>query len=146
MDEAMVEVPLSLAREIVGLSQRLARYVPGRPDPDLESCYVKGQGQTPWTEKQVIQFKAAIAHLAGATAVVDFVAASPDEVVSYERFLKDNSDLDPNRVRGELSAMTKLSGRAIGEKKWPMEAWQDSSDGVMRYRMPAVVADWWKQA
>ncbi len=59
--------------------------------------------------------------------------------------LAANSKLEPRQVAAELGAMSKVARKVVGEKMWPFSAWQ-ASDGVMRYRMQAVVADWWKQA
>jgi hypothetical protein len=64
--------------------------------------------------------------------------------VKYTDILSANPELDPKKVRAELGAMTKVAGKLIGEKKWPLQAWQDSTDGVMRYRMPAAIAAWWR--
>jgi hypothetical protein len=150
MSEETVEIPVDLAQEIVELGRKLVPYVGSRaasvslPQPEDVAVQVQGQGKTPWTRRQLADFKDAVARLTGATAVLSFAAQHPDEVVKYTDILSANPELDPKKVRAELGAMTKVAGKLIGEKKWPLQAWQDSTDGVMRYRMPAAIAAWWR--
>lgn len=141
-----VEIPVELAEAIVDLGKRLLPFVTagvGEPGTYTET-FVNVSGQGPWTRKNVVDFKEAIARYAGATAVLNFAAAHPDEEVKYTDILKE-SGLETRQVAAELGAMSKTARKVVGEKMWPLSAWQ-ASDGEMRYRMPAVVADWWKQA
>ena len=102
-------------------------------------------GQGPWWRKNVVDFKAATARYAGASAVLGFAADHPDEEVKHRDILKANPHLEHRQVAAELGAMSKVARKVIGEKMWPLYAWQ-ASDGDMRYRLPAAIADWWKEA
>lgn len=147
MAAGTVEIPIELAEAIVDLGRRLVPFIAsgaGEGAPHTET-FVNVPGQGPWTRKNVVDFKAAIARYAGASAVLNFAAEHPDEEVKYTVILDANPQLEHKRVAAELGAMSKVARKVVGEKMWPLYAWQ-ASDGVMRYRMPAAIAIWWKGA
>lgn len=145
MAQKTVEIPVELAEAIVDLGKRLVPYIAtGTGAGVAGKTFVNVPGQGPWTRKNVVDFKSAIARLKGATAVLNFAASHPDEEVKYTDIIEEHG-LDSRQVAAELGAMSKVARKVVGEKMWPLYAWQ-ASDGVMRYRMPALVADWWRQA
>ena len=147
MSGQSVEIPVELAQAIVELGRRLVPYVrTGTGAEPTGERFVNVPGQGPWTRKHLVAFKEAIKRYPGAMAVLDFAADHPEEGVKYTDILEANRKLHSRQVAAELGAMSKVARKVMGEKMWPLSAWQDSSDDVMRYRMPAVIADWWKQA
>jgi hypothetical protein len=157
MDEPIVGIPVSLAREIAELGRKLVPYLVAPPEepnpaaamasapPDVTTA-VAWTGQPPWTRAEIELIRPEMKRLRGAVALLDLAAEHADEVVTYSQVIK-RSGLERNELRAQLSAMTKAIRRALGSKaKWPLHAWQDAATGEMHYRMAGQIAEWWKGA
>ncbi len=89
----------------------------------------------------VAWLKPRIMHWEGATTLFEMAAERPDETLAYEDVVA-RANMPEIQVRNELAAVSRLTSRHFGEKKWPLEVWQERATGKMQYRTPAVVAEW----
>jgi hypothetical protein len=84
-------------------------------------------------------------HWEGATTLFEMAAERPDETLAYDDVVA-RADMPEIQVRNELAAVSRLTKRHFEEKKWPVEVWQDRATGKMQYRMPPIVAEWWRSS
>lgn len=105
-----------------------------------ESAEVMGQGL--WRQSMLSTIYPHVSSSPGVIALFDEAADHPGEVVSYVTVL-ERSGLSDQEQRNAHAGLSRLSRKLLGRKTWPVSAWQEASDGVMRYRMPAIVAAWW---
>jgi hypothetical protein len=68
-----------------------------------------------------------------------------DQIISYDDVVA-RANMPEIQVRNELAAVSRLTSRQFGEKKWPLEVWQDRATGKMQYRMPSIVGEWWRSS
>lgn len=99
--------------------------------------------QGSWTAAMLAQLRREIYPYPAAVELFQFAAENAGVEVSYRDFLQQSSWTD-TQVRAELGAISKVSRKLFGDKVWPVRTRQ-GSDGVMRYFMPAGIAEWWKE-
>lgn len=83
-----------------------------------------------------------VEHLPGAMALLDLTAERSPEVVTFGEVL-ERSGLSERRQSGDHSRLSWAARRLFDRKTWPLECWQ-AADGVMHYRMPTAIAEWWR--
>jgi hypothetical protein len=107
-----------------------------------ESVDVLGQGA--WRRSMLTALYPHLSNSPGVLALLDEAADHPEEVVSYVA-VRNRSGLTDQEQRNEHASLSRLTSRVLGRKIWPLSAWQDPADGIMRYRMSSVVAKWWTE-
>jgi hypothetical protein len=105
-----------------------------------EIAQVPGQGA--WRRQMLVDLLPQVEHLRGVVTLLDLTAEKAPEAVAYQDVL-ERSGLSEQQQRNEHARLTKLATALFGRRTWPVQAWQQASDGVMRYRMPTKVAEWW---
>jgi hypothetical protein len=105
-----------------------------------ESIDVGRQGT--WHLSDLQGLYPSIEHLAGVTALFDLAAERSPDVVTFREVLARSglSDKEQSNDHARLSWATK---RLLGQKRWPVDNWQ-AADGEMHYRMPNLIAQWWR--
>jgi len=76
-------------------------------------------------------------------AVGDQAARQAGELVGLND-IAQRARISKQRISNELSAMSKVTRRLFGDKKWPFQA-VDTSQG-MHYLMQPEIAEWWETA
>jgi hypothetical protein len=99
--------------------------------------------QGAWRRQMLTELYPHIEHLKGVLALLDATAERAPEEVSYEE-IKRRSGLNDRQQRSNHSALTRTANQILGQKTWPV-TWRQTSDGAMRYWMPARMADWWRE-
>ncbi len=135
MSERLSEVIAS----IEALAQEARELISG----DEQVVFIPRQGE--WSRRMVAWLKPRITHWGGATTLFEMAAARPGEIIAYEDVVL-RANMPEIQVRNELAAVSRLTSREFGEKKWPLEVWQDRATGKMQYRMPPIVAEWWRSS
>jgi hypothetical protein len=110
---------------------------------DEKVIFIPRQGE--WSRRMVAWLKPRIMHWEGATTLFEMAAERPDETIAYEDVVA-RANMPEIQVRNELAAVSRLTKRHFGEKKWPLEVWQDRATGKMQYRMPPIVVEWWRSS
>jgi hypothetical protein len=110
---------------------------------DEPVMFIPRQGE--WSKRMVAWLKPRIMHWKGATTLFEMAAESPSEILGYEDVV-ERAKMPEIQVRNELAAVSRLTSREFGEKKWPLEVWQNRATGKMQYRMPPIVAEWWRSS
>jgi hypothetical protein len=121
------------------MSMAIARTPVGEASEAIE---VEGQG--PWDLEMIVKLKRTI-HLSAARALLDAVASASPQEVSMRAVARDK-DLEPNRLRAQMGALSKLTTKLFGRRTWPISVrYGDEPDasGVASYRMDRQIADWW---
>lgn len=106
-----------------------------------EIVQVAGQGA--WRRQMVEELYPHIEHLRGVLALLDLAAEHAPEPVPYDE-VKRCSGLTDRQQRNDHAALTRTATAIFGRKTWPV-AWQQASDGALRYWMPARMATWWRE-
>jgi hypothetical protein len=96
-----------------------------------------------WQRPMLVELYPHIEHLQGVLALLDVTAEHAPEPVSYEE-VKLRSGLTDRQQRNDHAALTLAAKKAFGRRTWPV-AWQQTSEGAMRYWMPSRMATWWKE-
>ncbi len=135
MSERLSEVIAS----IEALAQEARELISG----DEQVVFIPRQGE--WSRRMVAWLKPRITHWGGATTLFEMAAARPEEIIAYEDVVL-GANMPEIQVRNELAAVSRLTSREFGDKKWPLEVWQDRATGKMQYRMPPIVAEWWRSS
>jgi hypothetical protein len=110
---------------------------------DENVIFIPRQGE--WSRRMVAWLKPRIKHWEGATTLFEMAAEKRDETLAYEDVVA-RANMPEIQVRNELAAVSRLTRRHFGEKKWPLEVWQDRATGKMQYRMPLIVSEWWRSS
>lgn len=111
-----------------------------------EAVQIPRQGR--WTKPDVEALWEKVHHLPGVCALFEVTAEHPNEAVKFTAVLA-RSGLDEVQQRNEHARMSRVTSELFGEKRWPIENWQGSTDATsgraeMLYRMGATVAAWWE--
>jgi hypothetical protein len=130
---------VALIEEIETLAREARELVAG----DAEVVFIPRQGE--WSERMVRWLKPRIKHWEGAATLFEMAAEQPDEVIDYEDVVV-RANMPEVQVRNELAALSRLTSREFGKKMWPLEVWQKRATGKMQYRMPPIVAEWWRSS
>jgi hypothetical protein len=130
---------VAVIEEIEALAKEARELIAG----DEQVVFIPRQGE--WSRRMVAWLKPRIMHWGGATSLFEMAAERPDETIAYEEVVA-RAGVPEIQVRNELAAVSRLTSREFGEKKWPLEVWQDRSAGRMQYRMPSIVAEWWRSS
>jgi hypothetical protein len=107
---------------------------------DDDNIEVVGQGT--WRRSMLAELHPYLEGSPGVLALFDEAANHPDEQISYVA-VRSRSGLSDMGQRNAHAGLSRSVVRLFGRKTWPLAAWQDPNDGIMRYRMPGVVAVWW---
>ena len=110
-------------------------------DDKTDDDIVQVIGQGAWQRQMLAELYPHIEHLRGVHALLDLTAENAPESVSYDE-VKRRSGLTDRQQRNDHAALTRTATRVFGRRTWPV-AWQQTSDGAMRYWMPARMANWW---
>lgn len=108
---------------------------------DEEVVQVTGQGA--WQRSTLAELYPHVEHLRGVLALLDLTAEHAPEPVTYEE-VKRRSGLTDRQQRNDHAALTLAAKKAFGRRTWPV-AWQQTSEGAMRYWMPVRMATWWNE-
>jgi hypothetical protein len=98
--------------------------------------------QGPWSRANLHNLYPSIEHLAGVMALLDLAAERSPEIVTFREVLA-RSGLTEKEQGNDHSRLSWATKRLFGEKKWPVDNWQ-ATDGEMHYRMPTLIAQWWR--
>lgn len=147
-DIVMVPVPRQHFESVITfLAGRLepAASMPTVHAPDGEdSEAIEVEGQGPWDMAMVMKLKRNL-HLSAAYTLLDAAAAASPGEVSMRAVAREE-DLEPNRLRAQMGALSKLSVKLFGRRTWPISVrYGDEPDvsGIAYYRMERRLADWW---
>lgn len=130
-----------VVKHIDDLTLMLAKW---REEIISEEDSVEVPGQSLWRPSMIEQLRPIIMHLKGVVALLDATSENPETAVTYQQVLS-RSGLSDTQQRNEHARLTRISLELFGVRTWPIEAWQDASDGVMRYRASGLVAKWWQK-
>lgn len=128
-----------ILRRFVQLAAELEPYL---RDEAEDRIYIDVR-QGSWSAAMLAQLRREIYPYPAAVELLQFAADNAGVEVSYRDFLQQSSWTD-TQVRAELGAISKVARKLFGDKVWPVRTRQ-GSDGVMRYFMPAGIAEWWKE-
>ena len=106
---------------------------------DRESISVHGQGI--WRRDMLEVLWPRVRHLTGVRALFALTAERAPAVVTYSELLQ-RSGLPDRQQANEHARLSRVARELFGKKVWPLEAWQDSRDGLMHYRMDVTMARW----
>ncbi len=112
-------------------------------DGSAEEEIVQVTGQGAWRRQMIAELYPHIEHLRGVLALLDLTAEHAPEPVLYEE-VKRRSGLTDRQQRNDHAALTRTATAVFGRRTWPV-AWQQASDGAMRYWMPVRMAAWWRE-
>ncbi|MDP9225956.1 MAG: hypothetical protein M3P18_19390 [Actinomycetota bacterium] len=129
--------------EVIKSIEALAKEARELISGDEQVVFIPRQGE--WSRRMVAWLKPRITHWGGATTLFEMAAARPEEIIAYEDVVL-GANMPEIQVRNELAAVSRLTSREFGDKKWPLEVWQDRATGKMQYRMPPIVAEWWRSS
>jgi hypothetical protein len=133
----------SLLRRIDAMEQQLQDMrAEVLADDALEEDIVQVPGQGAWQRHMLAELYPHMEHLRGVLALLDLAAERAPEPVSYEE-VKRRSSLTDRQQRNDHSALTRATKEVFGRRTWPF-AWQQTSDGSLRYWMPVRMAAWWE--
>lgn len=136
--QALPPAVQDLLQRFVQLARELEPYVQDRDDDD--SVYIDYR-QGSWSAAMLAQFRREIYPYPAAVELLQFAAENAGREVNYRDFIEQSTWSDV-QVRSELGAISKVARKLFGNKVWPVRTRQ-GSDGVMRYFMPAGIAEWW---
>ena len=128
---------LELLERFVELAREIEPYVQEHLADSIYIDYRQGS----WTLSMIEQFRREIYPYPSAVELLQFAAENAGREVNYRDFLQQSSWSD-TQVRSELGAISKVARKLFGKKVWPVRTRQ-GSDGVMRYRMPEGIGEWW---
>lgn len=110
-------------------------------ESDAETVDVGRQGT--WSLHNLQDLYPSIEHLTGVTALLDLAAERSPEIVTFQGVLA-RSGLTEREQSSDHSRLSWATKRLFdGEKRWPVDNWQ-GVDGEMHYRMPTLIAQWWR--
>lgn len=122
-----------------------------RADPSGEGVEVEGQGI--WTPDMVAKLKDGSLHLPQLRQLIDAVADVAPQEISMREVIRE-IEVSSDKMRGQISGLTKLSNRLFQRRTWPFSVRygadeggtdnEPAGSGVAYYRMPVDVAQWWK--
>jgi len=142
----MVPVPVHLLGEVYAL---LARHM--KPAVNLfESRSVRFEattqediGQRRFSAGELGLLKRSLDLRSGARTMLDLCASRPGDLVTFDEVVSV-SGLEPNQVRGQMGAMTKLLKKLFNQPEWPVNYhWGVRGVQQASYEMPAEVARVW---
>lgn len=122
--------------EIEKLTQELRELLRSGEDVVL----VHGQGR--WRADMLALLWPRVAHLRGVRALFELCAAHSPEDVTFAQIVA-RSGLSERAQANEHARLSRVARELFTKKTWPIENWQDTRDGIMRYRMDPVIARWW---
>lgn len=102
-------------------------------------------GQGTWRADMLALLWPRVAHLQGVRALFELCAARSPEDVTFAQLVA-RSGLSERAQANEHARLSRVTGELFTKKTWPIENWQDTRDGMMRYRMDPVIAGWWLEA
>jgi hypothetical protein len=130
---------VAVIEEIEALAQEARELIAG----DEQVVFIPRQGE--WSRRMVAWLKPRIMHWGGASTLFEMASERIDQIISYDDVVA-RANMPEIQVRNELAAVSRLTSRQFGEKKWPLEVWQDRATGKMQYRMPPIVGEWWRSS
>ena len=133
----------SLLRRIDAIEQQLQDMRREVLEDGAAEEVVQVTGQGAWQRPMLVELYPHIEHLRGVLALLDLTAEHAPEPVSYEE-VKRRSGLTDRQQRNDHAALTLAAKKTFGRRTWPV-AWQQTSEGALRYWMPARMATWWKE-
>ena len=134
----------SLLRRIAAMEQQLQDMRKEvLEDGAAEEEVVQVTGQGAWQRSTLAELYPHVEHLHGVLALLDLTAEHAPEPVAYEE-VKRRSGLTDRQQRNDHAALTLATKKVFGRRTWPV-AWQQTSEGAMRYWMPVRMATWWNE-
>lgn len=114
-----------------------------RPLAPVDTGGVHVQGQGVWTEAKVSQLAAELNH-PGTRALLAMVAeAAPRPVLFSDA--ASTANIAESKLRGGLSALSKITKRLFGQVTWPMSV-RYGERGEAYYSMSDTMGRWWREA